>query len=238
MHLGIRTHWLELGGTTGYLGYPVTDQGGWTDPDTGATGLVSHFQRGAVAWTADTGDVVEFPDRVVLRAPIVSEAAVDGWVELTLSSSGFFSYTGHLHNSGFVGLNVTIASGVRIPGTTAALALPSLEKNVGGTASFDDRDEDWDEQGDAAEIRAHWDALRSGASITTAVDAQLGAADFFLLIFLPLIGAVTVISLAFGGPSGQQTHCETSGMHTVKDGNNNTIAEPDGVRCGLPGPPR
>jgi uncharacterized protein with LGFP repeats len=232
----IRNRWAELGWENSYLGYPVTDEGGWTDPETQNTGLVSHFQRGAIAWTADTQDVVEFPERIILSSGPIGVSSVGGWVELVLTSAGTFNYRGHLHNSGFVGLGCTVASGVKIAGTTEAL-MAMKEVNVGGTASFDDRDEDWDDSGYAPQIRAHWDILRQENSMTTDIKAALGAADFFLLVFLPLIGALTVFTLVSGG-SPPDTHCETSGMHTVKDGNNNTIAEPSGVRCGLPGPPR
>jgi uncharacterized protein with LGFP repeats len=232
----IRRRWAELGWENSYLGYPVTDEGGWTDPETQNTGLVSHFQRGAIAWTADTQDVLEFPERIILRSGHIGVSSVGGWVELVLTSAGSFNYRGHLHNSGFVGLSCTVGSALKIAGTSEAL-MATKEVNVGGTASFDERDEDWNDSGYAPQIRAHWNILREEQSMTTDIKATLGAADFFLLIFLPLIGAVTVISL-LGGGSPPDTHCETSGMHTVKDGNNNTIAEPDGVRCGLPGPPR
>jgi hypothetical protein len=232
----IRNRWAELGWENSYLGYPVTDEGGWIDPDTRNTGLVSHFQRGAIAWTADTQDVVEFPERIILRSGHIGVSSVGGWVELVLTSAGTFNYRGHLHNSGFVGLGCTVGSVVKIAGTHEALMVMK-EVNVGGTASFDERDEDWDDSGYAPQIRAHWNILREENAMTTDIKAALGAADFFLLVFLPLVGALTIFTLVSGGEP-PDTHCETSGMHTVKGGNNNTIAEPSGVRCGLPGPPR
>lgn len=232
----IRKRWAELGWENSYLGYPVTDESPWTDPEKQKPGRVSHFQRGAIAWTAEDQTVIEFPERIILRSGHIGVSSVGGWVELVLTSAGTFNYRGHLHNSGFVGLHCTVASALKIRGTSVGL-MASNEVNVGGTASFDDRDEDWDDSGYAPQIRAYWNILREEWSMTTDIKATLGAADFFLLVFLPLIGAVTIISLVAGG-NPPDTHCETSGMHTVKDGNNNTIAEPDGVRCGLPGPPR
>jgi hypothetical protein len=103
--------------------------------------------------------------------------------------------------------------------------MASKEVKTGGTVSFVERSKDWDDSGFDPAIRDNWKTLREGSSLVTTIDAQLGAASFFLLIFLPLIAAAAIISLASGG-SPPDTHCETSGMHTVKDGNNNTIAEP------------
>ena len=115
--------------------------------------------------------------------------------------------------------------------------MATKEVHVGGAADFDERDEDWDDSDYAEQIRTHWEAVHDTWSLTTDIKATLGATDFFLLVFLPIIGALTVISLVAGG-NPPDTHCETSGMHTLKDGNNNTIAEAYGVRCGLSGPPR
>ena len=232
----IRDRWTALGWERSYLGYPVTDEMSWTDPETQKSGRISHFQRGAIAWTADDQFVTEFPERIILRSGHIGVSSVGGWVELILSSAGTFNFRGHVHNSGFVGLYCTVGSAVKLKGTNEALTV-SKEVTTGGTASFDGRDEDWDDSGYESRIRLHWDTLRTEWSMTTVIKAELGAADFFLLVLLPLVGAAFAVSLLSGG-SPPETHCDTSNWHTLKDGNNNTIAEPRGVRCGLPGPPR
>jgi hypothetical protein len=245
IHGAIRRRWAELGWDSSYLGYPVTDQGAWINPETHNAEFVSHFQRGAITLRADDQSVsatpenqgvTEFPERIILSSGHIGVSAVGGWVELVLSSAGTFNYRGHLHNSGSVQLDCTVASALKIPGTSQGL-MASKEVKTGGTVSFVERSKDWDDSGFDPAIRDNWKTLREGSSLVTTIDAQLGAASFFLVIFLPLIAAATIISLASGG-SPPDTHCETSGMHTVKDGNNNTVAEPGGVRCGLPGPPR
>lgn len=181
----IRRRWAELGWERSYLGYPVADEGGWTDPDTQNTGLVTHFQRGAITWTAETQGVTEFPERIVINSGPIGVSSVGGWAELVLSSAGTFNYRGHLHNSGLVGLGCTVASALKIPGTTQGL-MASKDINVGGTLSIDDRGEDWDDTGFASDIRDHWDRLRADVTMKTEIKAALGAADFFLLLFLPL----------------------------------------------------
>jgi hypothetical protein len=59
--------------------------------------------------------------------------------------------------------------------------------------------------------------------------------SFFLLVMAPLVAGAII--LGGSGKPPPETHCITGPMHTVKDGNNNTVAEPEAVRCGLPGPP-
>jgi hypothetical protein len=225
----IRERWKALGWERSYLGYPVTSEMPWTDPETVKSGRISHFQRGALGWTAEDGRVTEHPERIVLNSGHIGVSSIGGWVELVLTSVGTFHFRGHLHNSGLVGLKCVVAAAVKINGTDIGLAAKK-EVNVGGTASFDDRDEDWEETGYTDPIRRHWDALRSGSALTTVIDADLAAADALLLVVLPLFGLVTLIGLSGGVPPESQ-RCKTSGWHTVKDGNNNTTAEPGGVRC-------
>jgi hypothetical protein len=106
---------------------------------------------------------------------------------------------------------------------------------VGGTTSiFDSRDEDWDESGFDGEVRANWNGLMNADSIAFTVDATLGGWEVVTLVLLPIVGALGLISM-LSGSSSPDTICETTvGSHIVKDGNNNTIVEPNGVRCRRP----
>jgi hypothetical protein len=149
-----------------------------------------------------------------------------------LASSGYFHYRGHMHNSGFVGLYLSVDVVVKIPGTQAAFRLPSHQVNVGGTTSIDDRDEDWDQEGTSPEVAAHWEALRYGASATMSVEAQLGAFEFFELIFLPAIAVATIYALVTSDSGGPPTYCHTSNYQITTDGNNRTVREPTGTSCG------
>lgn len=222
--------WLDLGAEASYLGFPVTDEMDWTDPDTQQPGRVSHFERGAIAWQANDGKVVEFPERRVFGSGHIGVSSVGGWVELTITSAGTFHFRGHLHNSGFVGLYCTVGCAIKVPGTNEAI-VTTFEANVGGTTSLDSRDEDWNREGFKYEIRAYWDRLREVTSMTATTDATLGGWEFVTLILLPLVAAGVAISLiAGGGPP--DTGCRTSNWHLVRDGNNRTVYEPQGVRCG------
>jgi LGFP repeat len=232
----IRSHWADLGWESSYLGYPVTDELPWTDPETNKPGRISHFARGAIGWTAEDQQIIAIPERIILRSGHIGVSSVGGWVELILSSAGTFNYRGHLHNSGFVGMYCEVQSAVKIGNTTEGISPPRKEVNVGGTTSvFDDRDEDWDDNGYSDIIRDNWENLRTQWKMETMIASMMGAFEVFFLIFLPIMGIATINALASGpGRDSNGWCCNTSGMHTVKDGNNNTIAEPDGVRCRPP----
>jgi hypothetical protein len=226
----VRSGWLATGGSSGYLGYPITDLSGWVDPDN-TSHLLSHFQRGAVVWTEDIGEVVSYPERIVITSPLVTDAAVTGWIEIVLASSGYFHYRGHMHNSGAISLAMVVDTIIKIPGTRTGIRLPRIEKNVGGTVSLDSRDEDWSDQGSSPEITANWEALRTGASATISVESYLGSAEFFVLVFLPVLGVVSLIVLIFGG-DGAGGQCDMTEWEIQHNGYV-TTREPGGVRCGL-----
>lgn len=228
IHGDIKARWMELSAENSYLGFPVTDEMDWTDPDTQDAGRISHFQRGAIGWHAKDSQVIEFPERRVFRSGI-GVSSVGGRVELILTSAGTFHFKGSLHNSGLVGLFCTVGVAIKIPGTTDAI-VETYEANVGGTISPDSRDEAWNKNGFKPEVRVRWPQLRDAASMTATIAAGLGTFEVIMLI-VHLAGALTAISLIGSGPA-PDTQCETTqGFHTVKDGNNNTIVEPDGIRC-------
>jgi uncharacterized protein with LGFP repeats len=47
VHGAIRVKWAQLGGTRGFLGYPVTDETGTPD----GQGRFNHFEHGSIYWT-------------------------------------------------------------------------------------------------------------------------------------------------------------------------------------------
>ncbi|MEU8678673.1 hypothetical protein [Streptomyces sp. NPDC048560] len=51
VHGDIRVHYAQLGGSGGFLGYPVTDELGCPD----GVGRFNHFEGGSIYWTPRTG---------------------------------------------------------------------------------------------------------------------------------------------------------------------------------------
>ena len=232
----IRARWAELGWENSYLGFPVTAEQPWDDPESDRVGRVQHFQRGAIAWNAADRGLTEYPDRIVAKSGHVGVSSVGGWMELVLTSAGTYTFRGHLHNSGFVGLYCTVGGQLGFTGAQDSPTFLRVKKEayIGGTTGLDSRDEDWSEDGYDGSIRVLWDRLRASRwTFDSGIRADLGGGDFFLLVFGPLLAAAVVIGLVSGGKP-EDTECSTSNWHTVKDGNNNTVYEPAGVRCHKP----
>lgn len=208
----IREHWAEIGWETSYLRYPTSDESDWTDPETGVKGRIMAFEHGSIAWTPQFG-IVEFPEKITLDTGHLESGTITGFAQLTLCSNGKFHFTGHLHNDGFLGLAVAVASSVQIPGTQDAIAA-IYDGNVGGTTSPDNRNEDFAVEGYDYQIRAFWDRLRTVGSISTRVSTELGAWEVVVLILLPVAAGLALITILQPGP--------------VKD--------PPGVKCLPPHP--
>ncbi|MET8136217.1 hypothetical protein ABZ153_39365 [Streptomyces sp. NPDC006290] len=51
VHGAIRDHYASLGGSGGFLGYPLTDETGTPD----GIGRFNHFENGSIYWTPETG---------------------------------------------------------------------------------------------------------------------------------------------------------------------------------------
>jgi hypothetical protein len=196
-------------------GAPGAKVGGLEPSRAGAGGFFQRYESSAIYWRQDVGtwgrgDVLG-PRRHLSEVPRVGRRA------------GLPRVPRHrrdgLDRSGYA---------------TARAVGAKFEANVGGTTSiFDSRNEDWNDSGPNGEIRANWKALMNADSMSTTVDATLGGWEVVTLILLPVLGAVGLISLV-SGPPAPDTSCETAGSHTLKDGNNNTIVEPNGVRCRRP----
>ena len=229
----IRKRWAELGWETSYLGFPTVELSFWKDEANGDTGVVTRFQRGAISWNDTRKELIEIPDQLVLKSGPINIESIEGWAELTSTSAGFYTYKGHLHNSGFIGLNCKIAAGVRVDGMDSVIVAPIKELNVGGTTSFDNRDEDWDDHGTCLECRVDWEKfLASQKALVTKIDVGPAVADVFLTAFLAALamGAAIFLSPDTDPPDTRCTQSAT--QHTVTDGNNRTVIEPDWVSCG------
>jgi hypothetical protein len=118
-----------------------------------------------------------------------------------------------------------------MPDGLSAFSVKKDSINIGGTASFDDRDEDWNEVGYHGPIRERWDQIKSQAVLRTVLDVTANGAELMLLFVMPLIAVGGVLSLVLSGnspPEGQS--CHVSGPHVETDLNNSSRLEYH-VRC-------
>jgi len=178
-HGAIRDKWASLGWETGYLGYPITDE--QEEAASEVNGFsprrISRFQRGVIVHSFESNFTTDLPDTVILASgPLNPDAPITGWVELVMNSAGFFSYRGHLHNSGFVGYHFAVASAPHFQDANGAVLVASEEEHIGGTSSWEDsRDHDWQKDGFEPRIRDNWEALKqSGMTTTLKVESTAG----------------------------------------------------------------
>lgn len=215
VHGLIRDRWAALGWETSYLGYPTFDEKDWTTSDNAVIGRISRFQRGTIALSTGSTVPVVLPDTVILSSgPLNPPEPITGWVELMINSAGFFSYKGHLHNSGGVGYHVSIASALNFQDADGGVMVATEETHLGGTASIgEDRDHDWMWSGFEQRIRDNWDILHTrGLTTITKVNVTAGDAALAVIVLIPVafgIGVGMFVSHLFG--SGRAKVCAAHG---------------------------
>jgi len=260
IHGQVKAKWLAAGGTN--LGYPITDEKASPDGVFAYNDFRDFVHGGndaSVYWSIGTGgcllrgpirarwlelggftsylgwpagSIEGWTDPLSFHSDGIGVSAIGGWAEIIVSSSGVYKYKGHLHNSGAIGMAVTVSSAVPIPGTEIVLMTIPQKMNIGGTASFDDRDEDWDVQGYSNEVRVLWANIRNAHTMSTEVSAGPGPFEYFLFVFIGIFAAATAIALAFGG-KGSDTTCEW-GMHGPYETNNGDLMHSRSYRCEKP----
>lgn len=163
VHGAILERWSALGFERSRLGYPVSDEQPWQNPNTGQPGRVSFFQNGHIGWTPQDG-AIEFPPESISFSQQVltpSGTALGGTVSVTLRSDGTYNFTGHMHDSGFDSYSFRVRAVVRSASGVALAAQHS--GHTAGTLGSGSRDDDWNESGYNPWIRQHWPELRSAS---------------------------------------------------------------------------
>jgi hypothetical protein len=201
IHGPIRDKWWFLEGINGYLGFPISDEENWRDANGTVAGRISHFQRGSLIFRFADEITLAVSDSVILTTWL-GASSVGCSAELWMNSVGDWRFKGHMHNSGFVGFNVTVVSTPRVQDGAGRIFAVSVERHVGGTTSSDDRDNDWDQAGSGEPfIRDNWDAIRvAGMRTVMDVDTTLGDVVELIGFGFPIaVGAVVAGSILGGG---------------------------------------
>lgn len=198
IHGAIRNKWWQLDGDRSYLGYPISDEEDWN----GSVGRISHFQRGSIVYRWAEASAQVYNDSVILSTSL-SASSVTCSAELWMNSAGDWRYKGHMHNSGFVGFNVTVVSTPQFQNGGGNIFAVNVERHLDSTTSFgNERDDDWDQVGSQdAFIRENWDFIRY-AGMRTVMDVDTTFGDIVQLIAtgLPIaVGAVLVGAILGGG---------------------------------------
>ena len=94
-------------------------------------------------------------------------APIGGTVDIALSPNGDFTFSGHIHNSGFVDIHYALGALITTPSASGdtsngyPFAHPGA---VDGTSTLlgRNRDDDWSITGNKPEIAAHWGEITQG----------------------------------------------------------------------------
>jgi hypothetical protein len=192
----IRDKWAALGWERSYLGFPVSDE-----LATEQGGRVNGFQRGEIRWTESLG-ALDVPATVVLHSTLETDTSVGGWSNWTMTSRGDWRWTGHLHNSGFVGFDVAIAIRLNFVDDSGKGYATSAEGETDGTSSTgSNRDFNWEQFGHADVIRDNWDRGVAANGVTVRVDVDTSVGDVLSVLFSGLIIVGSAIFLLSGPPN-------------------------------------
>jgi hypothetical protein len=184
VHGKILERWIVLGQELSYLGFPAADEA----PSELGASRVSRFQNGEILLRND-GVLADIPETITFSVgPIVTDETLGGSVKVVVSSRGHFSYSGHMHNSGFIKLHFTAA--VALHGNGQAFVLPAHEGSAEGhnPLSGDNTTNAWDKLGEDRRLRENWQTIKSCA-VKVRVDIATDVAE---VIGLLLTGIVVV----------------------------------------------
>jgi hypothetical protein len=206
LHGAIRDKWFTLFADRSFLGFPTSNE----EDFKGNEGRISHFENGTIIFTWSDLNTTVTSDAVVNQLSL-SASSVTCNLEFSMNSKGDWNYKGHMHNSGFVGFNVTVFTTLRFQNAKGDIFGVNVERHLDGTTSLGgDRSDDWNQVGQGEQfIIDNWDTLRF-AGIHSVLDVNVTLGDIIQLIgaALPIaVGAVILGALFSGGkicpPRGQ-----------------------------------
>jgi hypothetical protein len=130
------------------------------NPDRGHCPAGGAHDDGASGHYVVLWEVARSPQIALQTGPIVfgGGVPVGGWSNLTLSPDGTFDFTGHFHNSGFVGFDASV--GWLLKSATGTAFTWAAGGSMGGFGG--DRDFNWNNSGKNAAIADAWDDLSAG----------------------------------------------------------------------------
>ncbi|MBW4616797.1 MAG: hypothetical protein KME21_26825 [Desmonostoc vinosum HA7617-LM4] len=157
VHGAIRDKWASIGWERSFLGYPTTDE---MDSSFFGQGRVNNFQHGDINWSPATGAIVS-PEIVHFNNHVTTQdwASIGGWLDVVISSQGNVTFSGHMHNSGFLNIDYALAVVIMTPfGIGYTL---SHQGSVDGTITVfgRNRDNDWTDSTANQQIVENWDQI-------------------------------------------------------------------------------
>jgi hypothetical protein len=106
----------------------------------------------------DVPDTPPVPDNIHLRADITTPdwAPIGGWVDIRVNDQGHFTVSGHMHNSGALNIQYSLAAVLMTP-SGAGYGFAREHQIDGSSTLFDrNRDDDWNKDETQPEAAANW----------------------------------------------------------------------------------
>jgi hypothetical protein len=184
-----------------------------------------HIQIQWSAFNGEQGGVLDFDVTIAPEtwhwsvSGQTTPATLGGWAELWMNSDGFWSFRGHVHDSGF--FDLFYASLVVVNPHDANLKTPVFQQNGSVTGSgnpFGSNDDNWTQNGQDPFISDNWDKIKTAAA-TFRLHAQAEAFDVLEVVLAPemlvlglgkaFVEQVGQINIGGGSPNHSKVECET-----------------------------
>jgi hypothetical protein len=182
-------------------------------------------QRATVNWNAGDAEhkgtfdlsytVTLLPESRTFTEQIITPpgTALGGWASITIRNDGSYTFSGHMHDSGFDPYSFGIGVSVR---SSDGLIKVAAHKSgaVAGTLGSGSRDFDWEENGKTELIRLFWPELRNGTAHFTKSYEDTGVlgtlqdfADTIVKFFIGsvFVGAPVAAAIVIGSELGALT---------------------------------
>jgi hypothetical protein len=169
-----------------------------------------------ITWTAANGvqsgilnlTVNVSPETISLASGPLGPSTVSGSASLVMNSDGFWFFSGHVHESGFIGHDYAFGMTLDTLEPLSGKALVfTNEGTVHGTSDpWGSRDDDWTQQGKDQLISSNWDKIKTSQALAT-LHVSSDPFQVFEAVVEPLIIAAAAFgAIVFISDSG--THCD------------------------------
>jgi hypothetical protein len=200
VHGVIRDKWASMGWERSFLVYPISDE--LTD----SNGRISHFQNGDIFWSNDKGAVVS-PETQHFHTDVNTQdwAPIGGWIDIVVNILGDYTFTGHMHDSGFPNIAYTLGVVIMTPSGIGFSLSHSGHLDGTVTVFGANRDDEWTDTNVNSELQKNWDQIRQGRLFCRLVASDTlskGVVDLLQQIAedaakqLAIAGVVALIALA------------------------------------------
>lgn len=186
----------------------ASGKSGFVGPVISARGVAQSLQ---LASPISLRALMDKPVSVIFETGEISAGDVSGWAQLGLLSNGFWSFRGHLHDSGTIfGDKYALVVALNFVDSSGNALAVQQEGALGGGVTGGSRDVDWQQDGFDPVIAENWNRIRElGITARLEVGPDIGqiVAGIFAGLATGLI-AVGIIILATGGKG---TKCDWEG---------------------------